>query len=125
VQDVAHNAYAAAFSDPRFPPLAALELELEGLDLHISILSPPEPMQFVSEGDLLNQLRPGEDGLILRAGVRRGTFLPSVWESLPQPQAFLQHLKMKAGLAPDFWSDEVRVERYTTEAFGGPLPPSR
>ncbi|HEX22747.1 MAG TPA: AmmeMemoRadiSam system protein A [Chromatiales bacterium] len=115
VEDVAHNAYAAAFSDPRFPPLQASELA--DLDVHISVLSPATPMQFHSEEDLIRQLRPGVDGLILEDGYHRGTFLPAVWESLPDPHDFLQHLKLKAGLPADYWSDTIRVSRYTTESF--------
>jgi len=115
VEDVAHNAYAAAFSDPRFPPLRASELP--DLDLHISVLSPATPMQFDSEQDLIRQLRPGVDGLVLEDGYHRGTFLPAVWESLPEPREFLQHLKLKAGLPPDYWSDTIRVSRYVTESF--------
>ena len=120
VIDVARNAYAAAFRDPRFQPLQ--RSELEGLSLQISVLSLPEPMQFDSEADLLGQIRPDIDGLILEAAGRRGTFLPSVWESLPTPEQFLSHLKLKAGLATDYWSDEVQVSRYTTESFGRTLP---
>ncbi|PKM44170.1 MAG: AMMECR1 domain-containing protein [Gammaproteobacteria bacterium HGW-Gammaproteobacteria-1] len=119
VEDVAHNSYAAAFEDPRFAPLAAWELE--GLDLHISVLSPPECMTCASEADLLQQLRPGIDGLILRDSHCRGTFLPSVWESLSDPCDFLRHLKRKAGLPADWWSDTLTVERYTTESFGSPI----
>ncbi len=115
VDDVAHNAYAAAFGDPRFPPLQSAELD--GLEIHISVLSPATPMQFDSEQDLLRQLRPGVDGLVLEDGYHRGTFLPAVWESLPEPRAFLQHLKLKAGLPADYWSDTIRVSRYTTETF--------
>lgn len=111
--DIAENAFSAAFRDPRFPPLDAHELS--GLDVHLSILTPPEPMTFTSEQDLLNQLRAGTDGLILVDGHRRGTFLPSVWESLPEPEQFLRHLKQKAGRAPDYWSDTIRVYRYRTE----------
>jgi AmmeMemoRadiSam system protein A len=116
VRDVADNAYAAAFRDPRFPPVTAAELE--DLEVHISVLSPPEPLPVASEADLLEQMRPGIDGLILEEGRHRGTFLPSVWESLPAPEQFLAHLKLKAGLSPDYWSDGIRVARYTTEAFG-------
>lgn len=116
VEDVVENAYAAAFRDPRFPPLNAAELD--GLDLHISILSPSSPMSFDSEQDLIHQLQAGEDGLILKEGLRRGTFLPSVWESLPSPEQFLHHLKLKAGLPADYWSDTLTVERYHTESFG-------
>jgi len=115
-EDVAHNAYAAAFTDPRFPPLR--DMELDGLELHISILTPSEPMQFDSEEDLLQQMRPGIDGLIMEDGFRRGTFLPSVWEQLPNRELFLRHLKQKAGLPPDYWSDTLKVSRYTTESFG-------
>lgn len=115
VQDVARNAFAAAFSDPRFPPLSAREMD--GLQLHISILHPAEPMTFQSEDDLVRQLRPGVDGLILEADGRRGTFLPAVWESLPDPREFLANLKLKAGQSPDYWSDTVRIWRYTTESI--------
>lgn len=115
-EDVAENAFAAAFRDPRFPPLTADEFA--GLDLHISILGPAEPMHFESETDLVAQLRPGIDGLILRENYRRGTFLPSVWEQLPDPGQFVRHLKQKAGLPAHYWSDTLRVERYTTEIFG-------
>lgn len=115
VEDVAHNAFAAAFRDPRFPPVTAAEAP--HLDIHVSVLSPAEPMEFESEEDLLRQIRPGVDGLILEDHGRRGTFLPSVWESLPDPRDFLQQLKLKAGLPPDHWSDTLRVWRYTTESF--------
>jgi len=116
VSDVAANAYAAAFSDPRFAPLR--QDELEDLVVKISVLSPPEPVTFDSEADLLTQMRPGVDGLILSEGGRRGTFLPAVWESLPSAREFLTHLKLKAGLPPAYWSPTLRVERYTTESFG-------
>lgn len=116
INDVAENAYAAAFSDPRFPPLQ--RPELSALDIHISILSTPEPMTFTSEADLLYQLRPGIDGLILSDGPYRGTFLPSVWESLPEPVNFLRYLKQKAGLSPHHWSNTLTVQRYTTEYIG-------
>jgi len=116
VEDVAQNAYSAAFEDSRFSPLSAAEFEQ--LEYHISILNPAETIEFASEADLLQQLRPGVDGLILEDGGRRATFLPSVWDSLPQAADFLRHLKMKAGLAPDYWSDTLRAQRYTVEEFG-------
>jgi uncharacterized protein len=75
-------------------------------------------MTFTSEADLLAQIRPGIDGLILSDGQARGTFLPSVWDSLPEPRDFLNQLKRKAGMPADHWSDRVRVARYTTESFG-------
>lgn len=116
VQDIAENAFSAAFRDPRFPPVTADELSQ--LDIHLSILSTAEPINFTSEADLLSQLRPHIDGLILTEGGRRGTFLPSVWEQLPQPTVFLRHLKQKAGLPADYWSDTLRVSRYTTDYIG-------
>ncbi|MDM8567084.1 AmmeMemoRadiSam system protein A [Candidatus Halobeggiatoa sp. HSG11] len=112
-EDVAYNAHAAAFSDPRFPQLK--QDEVAALDIHISLLSEPELMSFDSEEDLIQQLRPYVDGLILTDGVHKGTFLPSVWESLTQPSEFLRYLKQKAGLPPDYWSNKLTVERYTTE----------
>lgn len=115
VQDIAENAFAAAFRDPRFPPLTAAEFV--DLDVHISILSPAEPLHFISEQDLIAQLQPGLDGLILQEGHHRGTFLPSVWEQLPSPQQFLQHLKQKAGLPSHYWSDTLKVSRYRTDMF--------
>ena len=115
VADVAHNAHAAAFFDPRFPPVTLPELG--DLNIHISILSPAEAMQFDSEADLIRQIRPDIDGLILEDGYQRGTFLPSVWESLKSPEEFLRHLKNKAGLPSDYWSDNLKVSRYTTESF--------
>ncbi len=115
VEDVADNAYAAAFRDPRFPQLT--EREMPELDISISILSKPEPMSFESEQDLVAQLQPGIDGLILQSAGRRGTYLPSVWESLPQPAEFFNSLKTKAGLPSDHWADDVKVWRYHTESL--------
>ena len=112
-EDIAENAFAAAFHDPRFPPVSPAELD--ALEISISVLSPPEEMVFSSEEDLLEQIRPGVDGLILQEGLRKGTFLPSVWEQLPEKEAFFEHLKQKAGLSPSYWSDTLRVFRYTTE----------
>ena len=113
IEDVTDNAYAAAFRDPRFPQLG--QNEFSQLEYHISILTPSEPMTFTSEDDLLNQIRPNIDGLVLEDNGYRGTFLPSVWESLPTAREFLSHLKMKAGLPADYWSDTVKVYRYTVE----------
>lgn len=116
IRDVAYHAYAAAFSDPRFLKLTRSEFPL--LDIHISILSRSEPISFESEEHLIQQLRPGIDGLILTEGAHnKGTFLPSVWESLSNPDDFISHLKQKAGLSPNYWSDTIKVERYTTESI--------
>ena len=98
-------------------PLKLKPKEFELLEIHISILGIPEPVTFSSEQDLISQIRPDVDGLILTAGANRGTFLPSVWESLKTPQEFWAHLKLKAGLPVNFWSDNIKVERYTTESF--------
>jgi len=113
VQDVVENAALAAFSDPRFAPLTAKEFET--VEISLSILSAPEPLLFDSEADLLRKIRPGTDGLILEEGRQRGTFLPSVWESLPEPQDFLRRLKQKAGLSADYWSDSLQILRYTAQ----------
>ncbi len=116
--DLLENARAAAFRDPRFPPLEADELPHTRVE--VSILSPAEPMTFTDQADLLRQLRPGVDGLILEHGHHRGTFLPQVWEQLPRPADFLAHLKRKAGLAADFWAPDLKVSRYTVEKYKEP-----
>lgn len=115
VQDVASNAYAAAFCDPRFWPLT--KEEYPKITKQISVLSKPENIFFSSEKDLLSQIRPGIDGLILSDCGCCGTFLPAVWESLPTPELFLSHLKLKAGLPEDYWSKTIKVEKYTTEVI--------
>jgi len=115
-EDIAENAFAAAFRDHRFPPLTAEEFEQ--LEIHLSILTTPEPIAFRSEEDLLAQLRPGVDGMIIEEGARRGTFLPAVWETLPNPKQFLRHLKQKAGLPADYWSDTLKFYRYQAEGIG-------
>lgn len=113
VADVAHNAHCAAFGDPRFPPLAAEKLA--GLDLHISLLSPLERVVVGSESDLLSQLRPGVDGLVIREGALGATFLPAMWPQLGDPRTFLRRLKEKARLPADYWSPTIEVFRYTAE----------
>lgn len=115
VRDVAANAFAAAFRDPRFSPVTTFDFP--DLSIHVSVLSPVEPLDVGSEADLLQQLRPGVDGLIFEEGGRRGTFLPAVWRSLPDARDFLIQLKAKAGLPPGYWSESVRAYRYTTEEF--------
>lgn len=114
-EDITHNAYAAAFSDPRFAPVT--KKEFPQMEFHLSVLTPAQPMQFDSEADLLRQLQPGIDGLILEDGPHRGTFLPAVWESLLDATHFFQQLKLKAGLPADYWSDTLKVWRYGTESF--------
>jgi AmmeMemoRadiSam system protein A len=115
LEDVAHNAYAAAFRDSRFDPLTAAEFD--DLQIEISVLSPLQPMRFEDERDLIEQLQPNVDGVIIQAGDYRATFLPKVWESLPRKREFFSQLKLKAGLTPDFWSDGISCYRYTTDTF--------
>jgi len=117
-QDVAANARAAAFDDPRFPPVRSGEVSR--LAIEVSVLGVPEPMSFSGRDDALRQLRPGLDGVILAAGGRRATFLPQVWDELPQPERFLAHLLAKAGLPPDYWNETVRLQRYTVTAYTEP-----
>ena len=110
IKDVSEHAFAAAFEDPRFP--AVSEHEIEQLEISISILTPSTAIHFTSEKDLLSQLRPGVDGLILRAGFHQATFLPAVWEQLKKPEDFLNHLKVKAGLSANEWPENVAISRY-------------
>ena len=113
--DVRANALAAAFRDPRFSPLRARELA--HLAIEVSVLNPSERMPERQEEALAAALRPGVDGVVLECNRHRATFLPQVWAQLPRPQDFLRALKCKAGLGESFWSDEVRVSRYTVEKF--------
>lgn len=113
--DVQANAIAAALHDPRFAPLRLVELEITTVE--VSVLSAMQPMPFSSEADALAQLRPGVDGVVFEFGRYRSTFLPQVWEQLPNARQFMAHLKHKAGLAPDFWAAEVRLQRYTVAKF--------
>ena len=115
LQDVKANAHAAAFRDPRFAPMAAAELDIT--EVEISLLSAMNPLQFSSERDALNQLLPGIHGVVFEYGHYRSTFLPQVWEQLPNVVEFMAHLKNKAGLGPDFWAEEVRISCYTVSKW--------
>jgi hypothetical protein len=114
-QDVVQNAYASAFQDPRFPPLRSDELEK--IAIEISLLSPMEAISFRDEADLISQLRPGIDGVLIAEGKHRGVFLPLVWRSLPGKPEFWQALKQKAGLSVDFWSDKFQAWRFTAKVI--------
>lgn len=114
-EDIYINAHAAAFGDPRFAPLE--RSELSRTDIELSLLSPAQPFSASSESDALAQLRPSIDGVVLEFGPRRSTFLPQVWEQLPQAVQFLAHLKLKAGLPADFWSNAIKLSRYTVDKF--------
>lgn len=111
--DVIYNASNSALHDPRFTPVTLQEYP--HLQLDISILSQPSTMYFTSEDDLLAQLQPGIDGLILSDLGRRATFLPSVWEQLADKKEFLAHLKAKAGLPTTYWSETIKIEKYHAE----------
>jgi AmmeMemoRadiSam system protein B/AmmeMemoRadiSam system protein A len=114
-EDVTDNAVRAAFSDPRFPPVGAEDMVR--VKLSLSLLSPPEPMRFKDEADLVAQLRPGIDGLSIEDRGHHGLFLPVVWQQLPDAEEFLRHLKRKAGLADHHWSDQFRAARFGAEEF--------
>jgi hypothetical protein len=114
-QAVADAAYSAAFRDPRFPALMASECTHTRIE--ISVLSGMESMAVTSRTHLLETLVPGQDGLVLEDGYHRSTFLPKVWEQLPDPEAFLGQLLLKAGLPPGHWSSSIRLMRYTTLSF--------
>lgn len=110
-EDVAANAEAAAFRDPRFAPLS--RDELARTEIEVSLLSPPEPLEVADEAAAVARLRLGIDGVIFDYGRHHATFLPQVWDELGDPADFLHHLKYKAGLPPDFWHPDVKLSRYT------------
>jgi AmmeMemoRadiSam system protein A len=115
-KDVIRNAIAAATQDPRFPPVTVEELP--DIRVKVSILSFPQPLKFNSPEDLLNKIEPFKDGLILKFGENQGTFLPDVWEELPEKTQFLSHLCLKAGLPQDCWLTlPVEIYRYRTKVF--------
>lgn len=113
--DVLHNATAAAFKDHRFKPLTAQEYTR--MELHISVLRPARPLTVSSRAELLEQLTPGVHGLVLSEAGKRATYLPSVWDKLPDPDHFLSELRAKAGLPRNGWSADTEVSIYTTEEF--------
>ncbi len=113
--DVARSAFRAAFRDPRFAPVA--RVELEGISLEVAVLSALEAISVRDEEDLLSRLVPGADGLVIISGGLRATFLPKVWESLPEPRQFLAQLKTKCGLPKDYWSEQLEFLRYGTTSY--------
>ena len=119
IVDVAQHAFNAAFRDLRFPRLDLLELE--GLTLSVSVLTPPAPMRFTGEADLLAQPRPSVDGLIIEDAGRRSLFLPSVWEEVPDARQFLALLKLKAGLPADYFSPRLAASRFRTIEVKGAM----
>jgi AmmeMemoRadiSam system protein A len=114
-EDVARNAYAAAYRDPRFPPL--LPRERASVAIEVSVLTARVPLAAANEGQALASLRPGEDGVYLQYGEMSATFLPQVWENLPDPLDFLAELRRKAGLPARFWHPDLRLSRYAVEKY--------
>jgi AmmeMemoRadiSam system protein B/AmmeMemoRadiSam system protein A len=114
--DVRANAVAAAFHDPRFAALSAAEWP--GLQVEVSLLDPAEPLHVHSEAEALAALTPGVDGVIFEWQGHRATYLPQVWEQLPDARGFLASLRRKAGLPADFWAPEVKLSRYRVRKFG-------
>jgi len=116
IEGIQENAINAAFRDPRFPPLT--REEFDRIEIEISILTSPEELSYSDHRDLLNKLRPGIDGLIIKKGPYEATFLPQVWEQLPGKEEFLSHLCLKAGLSADSWKTEkLQVSTYQVQAF--------
>jgi AmmeMemoRadiSam system protein A len=119
--DVYHNAQAAAFEDPRFPPVT--RDELPELAIEISVLSTPQPLAYENPEELLEKLRPHVDGVVLQHGLRRATFLPQVWEKIARPKDFLENLCHKAGLPPHAWRDpETKIRTYQVTKFEEETP---
>ena len=115
VADVAANAHSAAFSDPRFQPLVSDELPQ--LRISIAVLTRSEPIEFSCEADLVRQLRPGIDGVILEEGNRRATLIPAAWSHVESSDQFVRQLKIKAGLSSNHWSETLQFRRYQAESF--------
>ncbi len=118
LEDVAANARAAAFRDPRFRPLVVEELRRTRVE--VSLLSPLEPFSARSEDEALARMTARVDGLMLDWRGKRATFLPQVWDQLPDPRDFFAHLKLKAGLASDFWAEDLRLYRYRVTKWSEP-----
>jgi AmmeMemoRadiSam system protein A len=115
-EDVCEHAVAAAFQDYRFPPVQARELK--EIEIEISYLTKPEPLKYENPDDLPKLLRPNIDGVVLRDGGRRATFLPQVWEKIPNPEEFLEELCMKMGAPADLWRRKrLNVTIYQVEEF--------
>jgi AmmeMemoRadiSam system protein A len=114
--DVQEHAVAAALEDYRFPPVSIEELA--SLEIEISRLTPSKPLKYDTPEELINKLHPGIDGVILRNGFQRATFLPQVWETIPDPAEFLTHLCLKMGASGDSWRyKHLQVNTYQVEEF--------
>jgi AmmeMemoRadiSam system protein A len=115
IEDVRANAVAAAFHDSRFDPLSAGDYA--HIQIEVSVLSIPEAMHAHSEAIACSRLRPGIDGVVIKFGAHKATFLPQVWDQLPEPKDFMAHLKVKAGLAADFWHPEILLYKYQVNKY--------
>jgi len=114
--DVREHAIAAAFEDPRFPPLS--EDELSRIQIEVSRLTRPIPLEYKDADDLLSKLRPSVDGVLIKDGLRRATFLPQVWEKIPDPSEFMDNLCYKMGAAHHHWRNKhLDVFTYQVEEF--------
>lgn len=120
IEDVAANAFGAAFSDPRFDKLGWQEFET--IDIEISLLSDLQPIRCSTEADLVRQLRPHIDGLTLQEGANHGALIPSAWKIIPDPAEFVRRLKSKAGLREDYWSENLLIKRFITSSFDSHQP---
>ncbi len=124
LEGVKENAVSAAFKDSRFPPLT--KEELAQIDIEVSLLTPPEQMQFSHTREMLDQLTPFEDGVIVEKDHRRATFLPQVWEQLPAREAFLSHLCLKAGCDPNAWqTGDLNLYTYQVHSFAEKTSPAK
>lgn len=117
LDDILGNAVSAGFNDPRFSALRAEDLS--HLNLEVSLLSTPTILEYYDYDDLVEKIRPEVDGLILKHGIYQGTFLPQVWEQLPSPEQFLEHLSYKAGANPSIYSEHPTIYYYTVDAIEG------
>jgi AmmeMemoRadiSam system protein A len=110
IESIAHNAYSAAFNDPRFPPIT--KEEVDHLAIDITILNELEMLTCENEDELLAQLTPNNDGIVISEDDFTATFLPDVWLQFSEPKDFILHLKIQAGLPEDYWSDTLTFERF-------------
>ena len=123
IEDVQANALAAAFEDPRFPPLKPAELP--DIVVEVSVLTPAQPLDYETPAELIEKLRPNVDGVLLQRGWHRATFLPQVWEQLSRPEDFLSHLCYKAGLSGLAWKEgDLEVSTYQVQKFEEARHPS-
>jgi len=115
ILDVIHNAYSAAFDDPRYNPVK--KEEIHAIKIGISVLTTPTKISFLNEADLLGKLQGVQEGIVLQEGIHKATFLPSAWNTYPSASAFMAALKVQAGLNADYWSNSIVISRYQSINF--------